>query len=367
MFQISLITLSAFALVLFYCASTDEESFPVLGNDLHDKQLAAFKRMLSSLGEGVYPTCNFVLFANLSSFADADSHCKSFDIGTGRVESGHLATINNAETNDDMINLLNTAYPVADNSSLWAETNWVWSGLRKVKNTKGRGWGGDRKFKIRYNPTEWRWADGSSPEDFEMWRKGGKSNQPDQWNRKYGVKGCNEIPVCRQNYMRISRAGDWDDAFKFEKHPYVCDYQGKYILSAEKMEWHDANQICKDGGLQLAKIESEADVEVMKSAIIHFLGEADPTWKRWDDNNWIWVGGTDWEFEGIWKWTDGTFVETWDLPWIHPAGKDNSKKQKEFKIKGQDVLAFNRDGLFDDSFEKSKHRGFACQCPGKFR
>lgn len=66
--------------------------------------------------------------------------------------------------------------------------------------------------------------------------------------------------------------GHWDDTFKFKTHPYACDYQGKYILSATQRTWSAAQHACEEAGLQLAKVRSDQEVEEMKKAALHFLG-----------------------------------------------------------------------------------------------
>lgn len=163
--------------------------------------------------------------------------------------------------------------------------------------------------------------------------------------------------------MRINHEGLWDDTYMFKKHPYACDYEGKYILSNDHKTWVNAKTACESAGLHLAMVRSPEEVEEMKQAAVHFLGAADPTWGKWDQNNWIWTGGNDLASEGDWTWLDGSPVETWDLPWIRKSGNDNSVK---LSPGGQDALAISRWGEFDDSYHDNnkKIKPFACQCPG---
>ena len=124
--------------------------------------------------------------------------------------------------------------------------------------------------------------------------------------------------------MRINHKGEWDDTFKQMKHPYACDYQGKYILSNEPKTWVDAKEACAAAGLSLAMVRNTGEVEEMKAAMKYFLGEYDSTSKTFDNRNWIWLGGNDIEEEGVFKWLNGDLVETWDIPWRPKAGGDNA-------------------------------------------
>ena len=62
--------------------------------------------------------------------------------------------------------------------------------------------------------------------------------------------------------MRIDHKGEWDDAFHYTQHPYICEYRGRFLVSAEKKTWHDAKEECRQAGLELAKIRSDQDLEV---------------------------------------------------------------------------------------------------------
>ena len=322
-----------------------------LSRKINKSQIEGLKNLLQNLDSGTFATCNIVFFSKPVTYDEADKGCKNFNIGTGRGEKGNLATINDSEKNTDLTTLLDMAYPAADAQQAddkWGPTSWVWAGLRKTKNNKNKKPG-------KYSPGDWQWADGSNPKDFNKWGK----KQPDQDRLKKGKSGCDEKKYCYQNQMRINHKGVWDDTYKFKKHPYACDYKGKYILSSDKVTWVQAKSMCAAAGLFLASVRNRAEVKEMKEAAVHFLGEADPAWKTWDDNNWIWLGGNDLEKEGTWKWQNGDLVEDWAVPWRRKAGKDNAGT-------GQHALAFSREGEFDDSFHdrEDRLRPFACQCPG---
>jgi len=317
-------------------------------------QIKGLKKLLKGLGDGIFVTCNIVLFSEMVNYDEADLRCRNFDIGSGVGEEGNLVTVNDEEKNKDLGILLEMAYPEeAQPANKWTNTKWVWAGLRKVKNN------GYTKKAPTYNGADWNWADGSNPKEFKKWMK----NQPDQNNLKKGKKGCDQ-PQCLQNQMRINHHGQWDDTYKFKLHPYACDYKGKYILSNEPKTWESAKAACSAAGLNLAKVRSGVEVDEMKVAMDYFLGEVSPTWKTWNNNNWVWLGGSDQNEEGLWKWLDGELVEDWNVPWRPKAGKDDAEYLPG--ADGQHALAISRWGQFDDSFQDSKQRKrpFACQCPG---
>ena len=333
-------------------------------------QVEGLRKLLVGLDSGVLATCNIVFFSEMVNYNEADDNCKKFDIGSGRGEEGNLVTVNDEVKNQDLKTLLEMAYPEEEQEEWkWGGTRWVWAGLRKTKNNNltdlERG---------DYDPLDWEWADGSHPTDYFKWLNYGKKKaQPDQNSMKKGSKlkfdgddnECNEDPRCFQNQMRINHDGKWDDTYKFRKHPYACDYKGKYLLSNKANTWEGARDACDDAGLHLAKVRSPEEVVEIISAAAFFLGAADESWKTWDVRNWIWLGGNDLEEEGVWKYLDGDLVETWDVPWKKKAGKDNAKFLTVPGRSGQHALAISRWGEFDDSFHDNdkKMRPFACQCP----
>ena len=317
------------------------------------RQIKGLKKLLKGLDAGVLTTCHIAFFSQKVTYDEADNNCKNFDIGSGVGEKGNLVTVNEQVKNQDLQILLEMAYPKKmQPKSKWTDTKWVWAGLRKTKNNLLKKPG-------PYNGLDWEWANGSNPTEFKKWMK----NQPDQNTEKKGKKGCNEHPKCYQNQMRINHDGKWDDTYKYKTHPYACDYKGKYVLSNTPKTWQDAKKACAAAGLHLAKVRNVKEVKEVKSAIVHFLGNASEAWTTWDNNNWVWVGGNDLEEEGVWKWLDGELVETWNVPWRTKPGKDNA--QFLAGKRGQHALAISRWGEFDDSFDnkRSRRRPFACQCP----
>lgn len=313
-----------------------------------DKDHMAGMRKLLKKYPTVFPTCSLVFFSNLVDYDTAEQKCKQLDAVTGKGRKFRLVTVKRIQKNHDLTDMLELAYPYSEQpEDKFAPTKWVWTGLRKVKNNEGEDAG-------QYHNDDWRWADGSRPNNFYLWL----ISSPEQAMLQRGEDGCDE-DKCYQNQMVINHEGLWDDTFKFKKHPYACDYNGKYILSDEHKTWQEAKMACEEAGLYLAKVRSAKEVEEIKRAASLYLTKADPSWGTWDQNNWIWTGGNDLENENDWRWLDGTPVEDWDLPWKEKAGKDNAGS-------GQNALALSRWGEFDDSFDNdtTRSRPFACQCPG---
>lgn len=352
------------------------------------KQVEGLKELLKVKGgnEHFIATCNIAIFKPLVDYNTATELCSEFQMG-GNGRKGNLATVNDADKNSDLVTLLELTYPSENITQMyegtntkpqWAPEAWVWVGLQKtkhnkektVKNTGGRGWA-EGKF-------DWQWvADGSHPTDYAPWYN---KKQPDQAilkDNQSPSKNSRDYEICEehrcyQNQMRINHEGLWDDTWKFMRHPYACDYQGKYIVSTNMETWVDAKEACANAGLYLAKVRNSTELNEMINAIYHFAGDGittDSVMKtRWDPKNWIWLGGhRDLEEDEIWRWLDGELVEeTWDVPfpWINHAGNDHASRLKN--TVGQDALAINRDGYFDDSYSNTlkRKRMFACQCPG---
>ena len=323
-------------LLLFICSAVAKLS------KVEEKQISGLKNLISNL-EGIYPTCNMVLFSEMVDFNTANERCKRFHLG--REVEGNLATVNNKDKNTDLKLLLKMAYPTS--SGKWAADEWVWAGLRKIKNNAGSSKG------KKYNADDWAWADETTPQDFHMWMAG----QPDQDMRKV------EKVKYFQNQMRINHKGRWDDTFVDKIHPFACDYQGKYIMSATKKSWSKAKEACENAGLILAKVRSSQEVEEITSAAKLFLGAVDDTLRVFDPNNWIWLGGNDADEEDVWKWNDGDAIEWFaDMPWREP-NPDNSDRMNGGRT--QNFLSISKWGEFDDSFDaQERKRPFACQCPG---
>ena len=319
--------------ISFFCLITDIDSLDL-------EQVKRIRELTGTAAGGVYRTCNFVFVPELTNVEGAREGCKDW--------GGNLVTIDSKSTNEDMKDLLDLAYPPNEQpESRWALTKWAWTGLTKTKNTIGKVKNGN------FKPSEWSWSDGSSPVqgDFLNWMR----KQPDQrlWN--FGEQGCENKNGCYQTHLRFNSSGVWDDEAVHFKHPYACDYKGKYIVSKKKLEWIEAKVACENAGLVLAKIRNTKEVAELKNLMIEFYDKYDTNSHKFADKNWIWTGGNDLNDEGKFEWIDGEEIK-FDIPWILKAGNDNAHT-------GQHALTMNFDGVFDDSFTEGKKRGFVCQCP----
>ena len=70
-----------------------------------------------------------------------------------------------------------------------------------------------------------------------------------------------------------------------------------------KRSWADAEEFCQQEGGNLVSVTSEAINE-------HIYKE-----KKRRDLSWLWLGGSDQEKEGVWKWSDGSLweINNWNL------------------------------------------------------
>uniref|UniRef100_A0A8C9XRK0 C-type lectin domain-containing protein n=1 Tax=Sander lucioperca TaxID=283035 RepID=A0A8C9XRK0_SANLU len=65
-----------------------------------------------------------------------------------------------------------------------------------------------------------------------------------------------------------------------------------YLLSAESGSWEKGRQYCRDRGADLVVIDSSEE----QTFLSEFIKKA----------TWYWIGLTDRDEEGTWKWVDGT-------------------------------------------------------------
>ena len=318
--------------ISFFSLITDIDSIDL-------EQVKRIRELTGTASGGVYRTCNFVFVPELTNVEGAREGCRAW--------GGNLVTIDSKSKNDDMKDLLDLVYPPNEQpESRWAFTKWAWAGLTKTKNTIGKVERG------KFTPSEWSWPDGSSPkeEDFLHWMR----KQPDQRKWKSGEQGCEHKKGCYQSHLRFNSSGVWDDESVYVKHPYACDYKGKYIVSKIKLDWIAAMVACESAGLVLAKIRNTKEVAELRNLMIEHFDKYDINSHPFDDKNWIWTGGNDLIDEGKFEWMDREEIK-FDIPWLAKAGNDNAQTK-------QHALAMNFDGFFDDSFTKGKKRGFVCQC-----
>ena len=117
-----------------------------------------------------------------------------------------------------------------------------------------------------------------------------------------------------------------------------------YLWSSTWLSWADAEQFCKEVDGHLASVTNEK---------IHNYIQAKVVWQN--DKTFFWVGGTDQEQEGKWKWTDGSdwdFTQWATFPAKQPNNQLNQDCLQIYNFKGA------RDGWNDEDCRKK--RSFVC-------
>ena len=141
--------------------------------------------------------------------------------------------------------------------------------------------------------------------EIRMWNNNGTWHTPgfmEEWNPNYFKEDIDyfaviEFPNDLNEKIRYgSLVIELDVNTKEEEgwQEEVTFQQGKYKLYQEKKTWADAEDHCQSKGSHLASIlteEEQNEVAALASVDSH-----------------VWLGGTDQEIEGVWKWTDAS---TW--------------------------------------------------------
>ena len=319
---------AASCIILDVCASSPF-------SEKEEAQLSGLNHLIG-LEDDAILTCNLGIFSALVNVSTAEKNCRNFTLGLG--ESGELVKIDDETRDNQVARLLELAYPIIEqpeDPERITPTRWAWIGLR-IKHKHA--------VKERtYDPRHWEYSDETEPGDYQS------------WILTHKAKG----------FVKINHAGYWDNSYGVFTHPYVCQYNGKYIVSREMNTWDDAKEICEAAGMELAAIRSDDELAEIMRAADYYLDAR--TEHKWDDHNWLWIGGSDEEKEHEWRWTDGSLVE-WDMKWEPHAGNDNAGHAGHLGVKvveGQDFLALSRWGTVDDSYGHIKKRPFACECPGQ--
>jgi hypothetical protein len=117
----------------------------------------------------------------------------------------------------------------------------------------------------------------------------------------------------------------------------------KYYAYDIDLSWKDAKQYCENKGFYLATITSQAEDDFIKSWLPNLSKE------------YYWLGGTDEETEGIWKWITG---EEWSYQnWA--SGEPNNVKgvehylhifTRQYNMKWNDIPNIN-----------TNDKGFICE------
>lgn len=120
----------------------------------------------------------------------------------------------------------------------------------------------------------------------------------------------------------------------------AVEFNGHYYKAIKDttISWHDAKRVCEEMGGHLATISDELENRFVFS-LVQSLGVQ------------CWLGATDEEEEGNWKWVTGE-------PWAYcPTEFDNRNGQQHYL-----VMYYFSDGIWDDQSEKND--SFLCQANG---
>jgi len=87
-----------------------------------------------------------------------------------------------------------------------------------------------------------------------------------------------------------------------------------YLWGNEKKNWTAAEDFCRGEGGHLATVNTNATKEFVLEGLAR------------KNLNWTWIGGSDIENEGVWKWTDCT---PWEAEFWAPGQPDNTHNNQD--------------------------------------
>lgn len=312
-------------------------------------QAQAFSELTKN--QKVLATCSYVLVKEFVDFDTAEERCKNLNFGVTTTGQGNLATVNTEAKNDELSDLMKIAYgQTVTGGQRFHNSNWCWIGLRKTRNNlMSMSLQAQKESALAlkgvFTASDWSWEDGS-PAIWSYWMNTQPDGKPDDQGNL-------------QNQVRMYKKGFWDDSYSFNKHPYACDYRGKYIIVEEPELVADAEAACVAAGMTLAKIRSsEENAEFVEAAKLflpnHIWNEEQP----FNNSNWIWIGGNDLT-DGVFEFMDGESIN-FNCPWRHnqPDNADNHGFGRN-----EDYVAVSVIGQWDDSYGEDRKRPFACMCP----
>lgn len=130
--------------------------------------------------------------------------------------------------------------------------------------------------------------------------------------------------------------------------------RSKYGVVFGDYSWHRARVICERAGGHLVHVESESEMRYLQS---RYFNKMDTI---------LWIGGSDYEDEGDWKWTDGRKIKTfW---WAKGDLAYGAAPSNQFGFGHYLVMHKRKEGLvWNDVFEsgtwmnKPKVQGFICE------
>jgi hypothetical protein len=139
-------------------------------------------------------------------------------------------------------------------------------------------------------------------------------------------QGIEDVAGTVQN-AKLASVGMDKMVVKFKGHSYLA------IL--RPITWYDADKLCKSLGGHLAYVASKEDMEFLQK--LTRVGG-------------VWVGASDENKEGDWRWTNGMTVM--GSLWAH---------DRPYKAHGLNCAALQQDGLADLNCKDLWPVGFICQ------
>ena len=226
-------------------------------------------------------------YSNNTTWNQAYKYCEKL--------GGHLVTITSKEENDAVVKLTN--------------------------GYSGRAWIGSNK-----NST-WYWINGEKF-SYQPW-------SPGEPNNTNGIEDALVVYVSGDN------VGKWNDdaVFNSNVEGFICEYDDivnaddyspitsvesggyRYELYDYNVDWQTAEKICEKKGGTLATIYDESENDVIANLTKN------------GTKNEYWIGLSDIEDEGIWKWIDGNYAAYTN--WL--SGDPNN----DFAI--EEYIAINKD------------------------
>ena len=97
-----------------------------------------------------------------------------------------------------------------------------------------------------------------------------------------------------------------------------------FFWGREKKNWIAAEEFCREEGGHLATVNNDATKDFVLEII-----------KRNNIYSWAWIGGSDIEEEGVWKWADST---PWEDKFWAPGEPNNAGNNEDCLVFSVDVL-----------------------------
>ena len=121
-----------------------------------------------------------------------------------------------------------------------------------------------------------------------------------------------------------------------------------YFWSSESKNWDEAEEFCKTKGAHLASVTSNATNDYIEAELKQRARQ-------------LWIGGSDKESEGVWKWSDGS---TWEFTnWGRIGGIEQPSNHT-----GQNCLEYHISNWDWNDNNCLLHRNFLCSkkiCSGE--